>query len=71
MLKSSITNAVSELKRIISTPLGASMTISGLVTSLLAYSDEAYKGNNPAIFPYVIGGLVSLMIVAYIFSEPN
>ena len=71
MLKASLMNAISELKRLFSSPPAVFMTLCVLATSILMYSNEVYKGNNPDIFPHAIGALACLLMIAYLFGERN
>ena len=71
MIKKSVMGAVSEVKRIHSSPLSMIMTSTGISTGVFMYANESYKGNDPILFPYIIGGLTALIMSAYIFGESD
>ena len=70
-MKKSVISAVSEVKRLFRSPFSIMMVLSGFLTAVLSYTNESYKGNDPAMIPYVIGFLVGLVIVSYIMGEQN
>ena len=67
MIKKSVMSAVSEVKRLFSSP-DSMIQISSVV---FMYAGESYKGNDPMLFPYIIGLLTGLIISAYMFGESD